>query len=126
MNLFILICFNFSGALAINVVSIWFATTKTEEQVLSWLQDRNNVKDSRNMAASLIQITWRYKRYRYKLPDKHMKQFVDAQRARLMRDLRSLRQERDWKLLDAFNPLYTDVDTLLGFAQVIIIIINDY
>jgi hypothetical protein len=35
-----------------------------------------------------------------------------------MRDLRSLRMERDWKLLHAFNPLYTDIDTMLGYAQV--------
>lgn len=53
-----------------------------------------------------------------KSKNKHEKLVTLAKQAKYMRDLRTLRLERDWKLLHAFNPLYTDMDTLLGFAQV--------
>lgn len=44
------------GALAIGVLSLWLETKKQEQQVCDWLEQRKSAKDSREMAAALIQV----------------------------------------------------------------------
>jgi hypothetical protein len=107
------------------VVTQWMATKPQEEQVCNWLEERKSSKDTRETAARLIQTVWKYNKYKgtdqaqngYR-KNKKARLTAEAKQARYMRDLRAMRLDRDWKLLHAFNPLYTDIDTLLGYAQV--------
>jgi hypothetical protein len=48
----------------VGVVTIWLDTREQEQQVCDWLDERKSAKESRESAAKIIQLTWRYKKYK--------------------------------------------------------------
>eukprot|EP01113_Clastostelium_recurvatum_P028933 TRINITY_DN3493_c0_g1_i1.p1 TRINITY_DN3493_c0_g1~~TRINITY_DN3493_c0_g1_i1.p1 ORF type:complete len:795 (+),score=120.02 TRINITY_DN3493_c0_g1_i1:3-2387(+) len=110
-------------ALSVSAVGKWLTPTKQELEVSNWIRERKTEKQWRVIAASYIQLNWRYFRYvrqkhgQNSRRDRIMQEVYEVRAAVYVKHLRRYRRERNWSVLHATSPLQMDVDTLLGYTH---------